>query len=442
MHLKVTKKMQFRATKVSKEFTSETLTSYSGLTVINDYVNQAGIFKALDSAFSTVKNNATKILNIQIFSAIIFSSLSGINRLSRIEKFSQDPLVRKLLGLNKNGLDDSNVKHRLSRLGQRGANKLLETSLGFTKKWVKKCGLSRITIDCDSTEQTVFGHQEGSAKGYNPKNRGKLSYHPLICFLSEMKIVVNTWFRTGSAYTSNGIVEFMKQTLAALPGSVKTVFFRADSGFFNGQLFELLENNNHEYLVKAKLTGTIKQKLTEQNWIQTNCGISVCEFDYQAHGWSKARQMYGVRITKGYVKREFFGTIENIPVYDYFCYCSNIKGLTANKIHTLYGERAESENWIENTKNQLCAGQTITNDFHVNDILWQLSVLAYNISVLMRYESDYKIWKQEHKTFREWFILVPGKVVTRARKIIVKMSKHYILSKEWVRLTEKIPIAA
>ena len=307
---------------------------------------------------------------------------------------------------------------------------------------MKKCGLSRITIDCDSTEQTVFGHQEGAAKGYNPKNKGKLSYHPLICFLSEMKIVLNSWFRTGSAYTSNGIVEFMKQTLAALPNSVKQIFFRADSGFFNGHLFDLLEENGHEYLVKAKLTNLIKKTLEAQQWIEKGAGISVCEFEYQAHGWSKARKMYGVRIVKKYVEKDFFGKIERIPVYEYFCYCTNLKGLTAIKIHALYGERAESENWIENTKNQLLAGQTITNDFHVNDILWQLSVMAYNISVLMRYESDHKTWKQEPRTFREWFILVPGKVVTNARKTTVKMSVHYFYAKEWMRLADKIPIAA
>ena len=47
------------------------------------------------------------------------------------------------------------------------------------------------------------------------------------------------------------------------------------------------------------------------------------------------------------------------------------------------------------------------------------------VSGLMRYESDYKVWKQEPKTFREWFILVSGKVVTNARKVTVKMSVHY-----------------
>jgi hypothetical protein len=441
MHLKSTKNLSFKATKVEKNFTSEKLTSYSGLTVINDYVNHLGLFAELDHVFSTVKTNATKILNIQIFSAIVFASLCGVHRLSKIATFTEDPLVRKLLRLRE-GLDDSNIKLRLLKLGQNGANKLLEKSLRFAGSWVKKCGLSRITIDCDSTEHTVFGHQEGAAKGYNPKNKGKLSYHPLVCFVPEMKIVFNSWFRTGSAYTSNGIVEFMQQTLAALPKTVKKIFFRADSGFFNGKLFDLLEKNEHEYLVKAKLTNAIKQELSRQQWEEINSRTAVCEFEYQAQGWKKARKMYAVRIVKEYVKKEFFGKIENIPVYEYFCYCTNLKGLTTLRIHSLYGERAESENWIENTKNQLHAGQTITNDFHVNDILWQLSVMAYNISVLMRYDSDYKAWKLEPKSFREWFILVPGKVVTNARKTIVKMSIHYLYAKQWELLAEKIPIAA
>ena len=441
MHPKSTKKLRYKATKVGKNFTSEKLTSYSGLTVINDYVNHLGILKRLDHVFPTVTKNATKNLNVQIFSAILFASLCGVNRLSRIEKFTEDPLVGKLLGL-KQGLDDSNIKTRLLQLGQSGANTLLETSLSFAGEWVKKCGLSRITIDCDSTEQTVYGHQAGAAKGYNPKNKGKLSYHPLVCFLSEMKMVLNSWFRTGSAYTSNGVTDFMRQTLASLPATVQKVFFRADSGFFNGQLFDLLEENGHEYLVKAKLTNTIKQRLSEQIWKEIDGHTAVCEFAYQAHGWSTARKMYAVRIVKEFVEKDFFGKVESIPVYEYFCYCTNLKGLTTLKIHALYGERAESENWIENTKNQLCAGQTITNDFHVNDILWQLSVMAYNISVLMRYDSDWKTWKQEPKSFREWFIAVPGKVVTNARKTTVKMSKHYIFAKQWVRLADKIPIAA
>ena len=108
MHRKSTKKLSFKESKVEKNFTSERLTSYSGLSAINDYVTNLGLFRQLDTAFTTVVHNATEFLNTQIFSAIIFANLCGIHRLSKIARFTEDPLVLKLLGLNK-GLDDSNT---------------------------------------------------------------------------------------------------------------------------------------------------------------------------------------------------------------------------------------------------------------------------------------------------------------------------------------------
>jgi len=67
------------------------------------------------------------------------------------------------------------------------------------------------------------------------------SYHPLLVFVSEMKLLYHTWFRTGSAYTANGIVDFLKGVEVSLPENIAKVFFRADSGFFSGKLFDLLE---------------------------------------------------------------------------------------------------------------------------------------------------------------------------------------------------------
>jgi len=163
MHHKSTKKISFKPTKVEKNFTSGNLTQYSGLTVINDYAHHSGLFAQFDKYFFTLIKSATQILNIQILSAIIFANICGIHRLSKISKFMHDPLVRKLLDL-KGGFEDSNLKKRLEQLGERGSNSLLEMGLSLTKQWVEKCGLRRITIDCDSTEGTVYGHQEGASK--------------------------------------------------------------------------------------------------------------------------------------------------------------------------------------------------------------------------------------------------------------------------------------
>ena len=99
-----------------------------------------------------------------------------------------------------------------------------------------------------------------------------------------MKLLVNSWLRPGSSYTSNGVCEFVKETLAALPQKVEKVFFRADSGFFNGGLFDLLEEGKHEYLVKVKLKN-LKDLLAGQTWQPVDPRTATCRFIHQCSGW-------------------------------------------------------------------------------------------------------------------------------------------------------------
>lgn len=53
-------------------------------------------------------------------------------------------------------------------------------------------------------------------------------------------------------------------------------------------------------------------------------------------------------------------------------------------LHELYKQRSVSKMWIEQVKGHVMAGSTLTDNFWANDILWQLNVLSYNLSVMMR----------------------------------------------------------
>src|SRR5258708_40127807 len=48
-------------------------------------------------------------------------------------------------------------------------------------------GLTAVTLDTDTTVHTLFGNQMGGRKGYNPKNKGKKSYQPILTFLAETR---------------------------------------------------------------------------------------------------------------------------------------------------------------------------------------------------------------------------------------------------------------
>ena len=173
-----------------------------------------------------------------------------------------------MLRLDK-AINENTISATLKKLGEKGARKLQMLLLRKNSLWLRKRGLTKITLDADSTVKSVSGHQEGAAKGFNTTKKGAKSYHPLLVFISEMKLLYHTWFRTGSAYTSNGIVDFLREVKESLPKTIKKVFFRADSGFFSGGLFDLLETYGWDYLVKVKLKN-LEELLKSQTWMPLN----------------------------------------------------------------------------------------------------------------------------------------------------------------------------
>lgn len=424
------KTSKFQVKNLKHDFTETKITKYAGLSPIMQYITKTNIGEELNELFPTIMHNSTKFTIVQIIMSVILSSLSGIKRIKRISNFTNDILIMTLLKLKK-GINNNAISSRLKELGQAGTNKLHEYLLIKTKYWIKKSNVKEITLDCDSSVKTVYGNQEGAAKGFNSKNKGRKSYHPLIGFISEMKIVANSWFRTGSTYTSNGICEFMKQTAEIIPDCIEKIFFRADSGFFNGKLFDLLEDFKYSYLVKVKLKN-LKTLLENQKWekYKDSENICICSFDYKCKGWKKSREFKAISIITGYHKEDYWGEIIYIPKYYYACYCSDLE-LDAYDLHEKYKERSTSETWIEQIKSQLLAGSTLTDNFHANDILWQLSILAYNISVIMRV-TDNKYWRQEHETFMGWFINIPGKIVNSGRQSILKIYKNYYYKQRWI----------
>lgn len=421
------KKIKPQKKKILKEFTGKKITRYAGLSSFATHIfYKLGLVKDMESLFPSKIENATKFTTTQVLLSIILASLSGINRISKIAIFTNDVLIQTLLNLPK-GINKDKFPVILKGLGNRGANLLMEYFLLKTSNFLRKEKLSNITLDVDSSVINVCGNQEGSAKGFNSTKKGSKSYHPLIGFISEFKIVANSWFRTGSAYTSNGICEFVKQTATMFPENIKKVFFRADSGFFNGKLFDLLEDLKYDYLVKVKLYSNISELLKNNiEWIPykyKNETVSICEFEYKGKEWSKPRIFKAIRTLIGYEEIDILGIIHQIPKYQYACYCSNLN-LNGYKLHEKYVERSTSETWIEQVKNQLNAGKTLTDNFDANDILWQLSVAAYNYSVMARFKW-HKFFRQEHSTFKDWFINVPALLISSGRRTILKIYKHY-----------------
>lgn len=428
------KQLRISQKKIKQSFTGNRLTAYSGINSIHKKLFRGKIFKRLYQIFPVVVENASKFSDVQLIGLMIYASLCRVNRLKNIEIFSADPLIKSVLNLSV-PMSDSTLSGRFKDIGERGSRELEEFLLKENKEILSGIREETITIDMDSTVSMVYGEQEGAERGYNPKKKGLNSYHPLLAFISEYKTVMHTWFRPGNTYTSNGSEEFIKQILAYMPENIKGIFFRMDCGFFDNKIIDLIEERGYEYLIKVKLKG-LKDLLKIQKWeeLKEKPGYSIYEFKHtftvineEGNRIKITRPLKAVRIQTKAEK----GTLgEDIIEYEYFCYCSNKENTNAIDLHNMYKPRGESENWIEQVKNQLLAGKTIVDDFWANSIFWQLSVLAYNLSILIRMKVK-RYWQQEYNTFREWFVRLPGMLVKSGKELILKIYQWYYYRKQW-----------
>ena len=74
--------------------------------------------------------------------------------------------------------------------------------------------LNPITLDVDSTVLTRWGGQiEGAAEGYNARNKGRASHHPLMAFVTDWRLVANFWLRPDNMTSSHNFESFTEATL-------------------------------------------------------------------------------------------------------------------------------------------------------------------------------------------------------------------------------------
>ena len=145
----------------------------------------------------------------------------------------------------------------------------------------------------------------------------------MLCFIAETRECLHNWFRAGSAYTSNGAVEFLKECYERIPQRVAQLFVRADSGFSDGDLLDFLESRQSEYLIKVKMRNLVEMLMSQTSWQREKgkTGIETVVFLHQCHGWKKARRFVAIRKL---VAVQTEGVFFPMPQYEFFCYVTNL----------------------------------------------------------------------------------------------------------------------
>lgn len=433
------KSTRIESTTIHFSQTGKNMTSKAGLIPVIKFLDKLGFNQRFQKVVDHQrKNNAVYQLHDGVF-LMLTGLIGGAFNISKCALlWSSCRVLQKAAGWLRIP-DESTLGRLFKEVSERHISEL-ETFVHTMRQvvWEKalRSGcrqvsvLTTLLIDVDSSVKTVFGHQEGASKGYNPHKKGALSYHPLLAFCTGTKEILQGWLRTGSAYTSNGIVEFMKQLIAQLPESQR-IFFRGDSGYFVGALLDYLDGLGHGYLIKVKMKNLVPL-LSRQSWqgIEGKPGWEQCQFWHCASGWKASRLLVAVRQKKP-VEYSPQATLIEAHSYAYFCYVTT-ENDTPWAVHKKYGQRATSETWIEEAKSQLGLAHSKTGCFLANAALFQSAILAYNTlrwMALLGNSDQIKRWEPE--SIRVHLICVAGKLLTGGNQTRIVVTKEHLHARPW-----------
>ena len=367
------------------DFNGRNLTPYGGLLPVVTMLEKLG-FQALVEQTVTCKRIPRAMDLYRFVLGIVLGLYIGFPRLNQLRFIARDPILTGILKVAKLPVQ-STFRRFVNALHYHVARQILTiTRILRERVWeAANVKLEAVTIDTDTTVHTLYGQQMGGRQRYNPKNKGKKSYQPMLTFIAETREYVWGELRNGDRPTGKQIGEHLRNVGAALPPGVKQIDGRADSGFYCREAVEGYEALHARFVVCARKTARLVEELRQAEWKPSpkTDADAECEFRYQPDGWSRPYRFVAVRPEKPREEveaeeAEQYQLFETGP-YQYRVFVTDFVE-PIDFVVWFYGQRGGAENLIKEANNDAGLAAHPSARFDVNGHHFPLAMLAYNLN--------------------------------------------------------------
>ena len=280
------------------DFQGSNMTAYGGLLPVATMLEKLH-FQQLIEEQVTIKRLTTSMPGFRFVLAMVLALYVGFSRLNHLQFLQREPMLTGILEVGELPVQ-STFWRFLASLHLGVARQLLEVGRQMRQRvWeAAHVGLKEVTLDTDTTVQTVYGRQMGARKGYNPQHRGKKSYQPILTFLAETREYVGGELRKGDRPTGKQIAAHLDSVFAALPESVEKVYARADSGFYCWEAVAAYEKHGCRFVLSAQKTTRLVEELKAARWTKSprTDADGQCEFRYQPRRLGQSLPVRGVAL--------------------------------------------------------------------------------------------------------------------------------------------------
>ena len=408
-------------------FETESLTHFGGLFLLQRFCHKLCLRRRLERMLQA-RLPWADYHPADLVLLFLYVLIAGLPRVNRTRILHYNGLFQTLVGWEKFP-DETALRRFLHRLSPPAIRQIARLH-DQLRAQLFACPTPRssLVFHLDSVVLTLYGQQQGARRGYNPKKKGRPSYHPLLCFEGHGQEFWHGSLRPGNATANTGARALVRRVLAKVPTGVARSRIRllADAGFFSGKLVRDLDQADCGYIIvcpKAKSYLPLAQKA---GFGPLAGGWAVAEFSFQPRGWAAAHRFVMVRrpLPEDPAEAEQL-TLLKVGRFAYSALVTNL-ALQPWMIWKTYQARANVEKSVRELLQSFALNKIPTQSWVANVAFLQLLLLAYNLVHWFKRLCLPDVYAGTTvETIRQEFLVLPGKLAKHGSRNVLQLPRDY-----------------
>jgi len=446
------------------EFSNERLITPSGLSLVGAMLGKSELVENVNKASITGKRSQPQIKNGDILLTYVGLLAQGKTEFDAVREMEDDPgFYEMALGIRRGIPSAETLRQRMDEIGSSLRSEILRANVSmFNNYGIQPSPLPDGYVPLD-IDVTPFDNSKTAKEGVSRTYKGFDGYAPIMAYVGSEGYLANTELRIGKQHCQNGTPDFLRETLAMchqMTGAPLLV--RMDSGNDAAVNMGILMEDGASFIIKRNP----RRGETKEGWLEQ---VKGCSTDIRAPregktvyvGTTSKDATYkdsngnacakSIRIVYEVIERAIDkkGQILLFPDIELNLWWTNLT-VSDDEIIELYHAHGECEQYHSEIKTDMGVERLPSGKFETNQLVLELTILAYNILRMIGQESlkaddgrkmKRPVKRRRLRTVIGNLILIAGHIKMHGRRMILALGKSNVWRHPFMRLCHRFMMA-
>ena len=446
------------------ELSNERLITPSGLTLVGGALGKSDLVKRSNRMTVDKKRSQPQIKNGDILLTYIGLLCQGKTSFDSVREFHADPdYFKAALGISYAIPSSETLRQRMDMIGSSLRKEILQANVTMFKTiGVEPTALENGNVPLD-LDVTPFDNSKTFKEGVSRTYKGFDGYAPMMAYIGSEGFLANTELREGKQHSQKGTPAFLRETLAmAHQLTEKPLLIRMDSGNDAAENLGILIEDGSWFIVKRnlrkaekkdewleKVQGCCKDIRHPRDGKTVYIGSSWKDVSYKTSDGEKRNIC--MRIVYEVIERTIdkHGQFLLMPDIEVNTFWTNL-GCSDDDIIGLYHAHGESEQYHSEIKTDMDVERLPSGKFDTNELVLELTVLAYNIlRIIGQYslksrrapKTKRPVKRRRIRTVISNLVLIAGHVTEHARQVVLALGRSNVWRHTFMDLYRQLVVA-